>query len=75
MVRNKEYGDIALALISESQPDSTPANTVVYEDAWIELDGVDLSVDDGAVLVKPAGTIHANWVNWLDDDRETLSWE
>lgn len=75
MVRNKEYVTITLAMISESQPTSNQFTTVVYEDSWIELDGTDLSVDDGAVLVKPTGTIHANWVNWLDDETDTLSWE
>ena len=74
-VKNKRYLTVTLALISESLPESNVDNTVVLEDCWIEMDGVDLSVDDGTSLVKPAGTLHANWVNYLDDEKETLPWE
>jgi len=74
-VKNKKYITVILAQISESQPQSNANNTVTYEDTWIEIDGTDLSVDDGAVLVKPSGTLHINWVSWLDDGQETLSWK
>lgn len=74
-VTNKEYLQITLALVSESQPESVYANSVVLEDAWIEIDAVDLSVDDTTVLVKPSGTIHGNWVTWPDEEQETLPWE
>ncbi len=75
-VREKSYLKVTLALISESQPESNAYNTVIMEDAWIEIDAVDLSVDDTTVLVKPSGTIHGNWVTWADEDEpETLPWE
>ena len=74
-VTDKEYLQITLALVSESQPESVYANSVVLEDAWIEIDAVDLSVDDTTVLVKPSGTIHGNWVTWPDEEQETLPWE
>lgn len=74
-LKNKEYISIKLALVGESYPTSTPANSVLMEDCWIELEGVDLSVED-ATLIRPSGTIHANWVSWLDDDQNvTLSME
>lgn len=74
-VREKKYLTVTLALISESQPDSTSQNTVVMEDAWFEMDGVDLSVDDTTTLVKPSGTLHYNWVSWFDEEEgATLSW-
>lgn len=74
-VTNKEYRRVTLALVSESQPESVRANSVVLEDAWIEIDAIDLSVDDTTVLVKPTGTIHGNWVTWPDEEQETLPWE
>lgn len=74
-VKEKKYLQVTLALISESQPESNAANSVVLEDAWIEIDAVDLSVDDTTTLIKPSGTIHGNWVTWADEDQETLPWE
>lgn len=74
-VKNKYYLQVTLALISESLPESVIANSVVLEDAWIEIDAVDLSVDDTTTLVKPSGTIHGNWVTWADEEQETLPWE
>jgi hypothetical protein len=74
-VKNKKYLQVNLSLVSESQPEATAANSVVLEDAWIEIDAVDLSVDDTTVLVKPTGTIHGNWVTWADEEQETLAWE
>jgi hypothetical protein len=74
-VKEKKYLKVTLALVSESLPESASAASVVLEDAWIEIDAVDLSVDDTTVLVKPTGTLHGNWVTWADDDQDTLSWE
>jgi hypothetical protein len=74
-VKNKLYLQVNLAIVSESQPESNTANSVVLEDAWIEIDAVDLSVDDTTTLVKPSGTIHGNWVSWADEEQETLPWE
>lgn len=74
-VKEKKYLQVTLALISESRPESDYANSIVLEDAWIEIDAVDLSVDDTTALVKPAGTIHGNWVTWADEEQETLPWE
>lgn len=74
-VREKKYLQVTLALISESLPESEGSNSVVLEDAWIEIDAVDLSVDDTTVIVKPTGTIHGNWVTWADEEQETLPWE
>lgn len=74
-LKNKDYIEIQLALAGESYPSSIPANSIKMEDCWIELDGVDLSVEDNT-LVRPAGTLHANWISWLDDDANvTLSME
>jgi len=75
IVRQKIYLDITIGLVSESQSTSSPFATVVLEDSWIELEGVDLSDEDGAALIKPAGTIHANWVSWVDEDGQTISIE
>jgi len=75
-VKNKRYLRINLALVSESQPESTDPGSFTLEDCWIEIDGIDLSVEDTTVLVKPTGTIHANWINWPgDEEEETLAWE
>ena len=60
LVVNKSYVDIELSLINEA---GEVGFELALEDCWIELEGVDLSVED-ATLVKPTGTIHANWVNW-----------
>lgn len=60
LVLNKTYVDIDLSLANEA---GEIGFLLSLEDCWIELEGVDLSVED-ATLIKPAGTIHANWVNW-----------
>lgn len=76
IVTGKEYLNITLALIGESQPSSVEATTITLEDAWLELDASDLSVEDGTTLVKPSGTIHYNWVSWGDTDSAgSLGWE
>lgn len=66
-LKEKKYFEVNLALAGESYPSSVPANSLKLEDCWVELEGVDLSVEDNT-LIRPAGTIHANWVSWLDDD-------
>ena len=68
-VKNKKYLKVTLALVGESAPTSNANTTVVMEDCWIELEGVDLSVEDGAQVLKPSGTLHANWIGWLDDEQ------
>jgi hypothetical protein len=62
-VKNKRYLTVELRLKSESNEGGAPSTTVVMEDCWLELEGVDLSVED-ATIVKPTGTLHANWVGW-----------
>lgn len=74
IVKEKIYLKITLALLGESQPTSVAAHTLTLEDCWIEIDALDLSVEDGATLVKPSGTIHYNWASWLDGASETLDW-
>ncbi|HEN20862.1 MAG TPA: hypothetical protein ENN86_02510 [Desulfobacteraceae bacterium] len=72
-VLKKMYLKITLALLGESDPQSNPNTTVVFEDTWIELEGVDVSVED-ATLIKPTGTLHVNWLSYLDPESETLDW-
>jgi len=72
-VLNKDYLTVILALIAESEPESNAYNTVTMYDTWIELEGVDLSVED-STLVKPAGTLHANWLDYLDAGGASLDW-
>jgi hypothetical protein len=61
--------------LGESQSESVYGTTVVLSDCWIEIDALDLSVEDGTTLVKPAGTIHYNWVSWLDDEgASVMAW-
>lgn len=75
-VKNKKYLTVKLALTGESYPTSNENNSWLLEDCWIEIEGVDLSVEDGTSLVKPTGTLHANWISHLDDDQNvTLSME
>lgn len=69
-VKNKKYLEVKIGLAGESFPTSNANTTVTLEDCWIELEGVDLSVEDGGTLVRPSGTLHANWISWLDDDQE-----
>lgn len=68
-VRNKKYLEVKIGLAGESFPSSNINTTVTLEDCWIELEGADLSVEDGATLVRPTGTLHANWISWLDNDQ------
>ena len=68
MVQKKLYITIKLAAAGESYLNGNPHAAVILYNSWIELDAVDLSVEDGTSLVKPSGTIHANWVSWCDND-------
>lgn len=68
MIRDKLYITIILTAAGESYLNGNPHAAVKLYDSWIELDAVDLSVEDGISLVRPSGTIHANWVSWCDDD-------
>jgi len=74
-VKEKKYLKVTIGLVGESFTTSNEHNTVVLEDTWIEMEGGDLSVEDGTTLVKPSGTLHANWVGWLDGESETISME
>ncbi|WP_028325817.1 hypothetical protein [Desulfatirhabdium butyrativorans] len=56
-VKNKQYLDVTLTLVSESNSVGNDAHEWEIEDAWIELDNADLSVED-AVPIKPSGTLH-----------------
>lgn len=68
LIVNKKYITIKLTAAGESFLNGNTHAAVRMEDCWIELDGADLSVEDGATLVRPSGTIHANWISWCDDD-------
>lgn len=68
-LKNKKYYMVKLSLVSESQTSSITHTSVILEDCWIEIDASDLSVEDGSSLIRPAGTLHANWITWLDDDQ------
>jgi hypothetical protein len=72
-VKDKKYLTVRLGLVSESQTTSSPSATVVCEDCWIELEAVELGNENTTAVVKPSGTLHANWVSWLDDDEATIS--
>jgi hypothetical protein len=74
IIKNKEYVDIVIGLEGESF-ETNPENTVKLESTWIELEGADVSHEDGAVGIKTSGTFHANWVSWLDDEQVTLQGE
>lgn len=69
IIKEKKYVTIKIALTGESYTSSTPSNSLLLEDCWIELEAVDLSVEDGGTLFRPSGTIHANWVSYLDSDQ------
>lgn len=71
-VKNKKYLKITIGLVSESQTTSSPDTTVVLEDCWLECDAIDLSKEDGTTVLKPSGTLHINWVGWLDDETTTV---
>lgn len=62
LVVNKRYITIKLTLAGESFPTGNAFDGLVLEDCWIELEAADLSVEDSGTLIRPSGTIHANWV-------------
>lgn len=70
-VKEKKYLKVVLGLVSESVTESNANTTVVMEDCWIEMDAVELGNENSATVVKPSGTLHANWVSWLDDSEAT----
>jgi len=74
-VKNKKYLTVRLGLVSESATTSAPSTTVICEDCWIELEAVELGNENTTAVVKPSGTLHANWVTWLDDEETTISME
>lgn len=59
-VKNKQYLEVNLQLVSESSSVPADDHNWTLEDCWIELDGGDLSVED-AVPLKPSGTLHGNY--------------
>lgn len=62
-VVNKRYLRCKLRATPESQGgEGSIPHSFVMHDCWLNLDGVDLSVEDRAALVKPAGTLHANYI-------------
>lgn len=67
-VKNKKYLRVTLGLVSESQDTSDPNTSVECEDCWLECEAIELGNENSATVVKPSGTLHANWVSWLDDD-------
>ena len=74
-VRNKRYLEVYIGLLGESRPESNANNTLLLDDCWCELEAVDLSNEDNTTLVKPSGTLHANWHSWVDSEVHTLGWE
>jgi hypothetical protein len=72
-VKGKKYLDIKLALVSEAETTSSAPTTVLFESTWIESDAIEFSVDDNTPL-KPAGTLHVNWVSYFDEKGETMGW-
>ncbi|MDX5979649.1 hypothetical protein [Vreelandella alkaliphila] len=62
-VVNKRYLRCRLRTTSESKNgQNAQSHGFIMHDCWLNLDGVDLSVEDRAALVKPAGTLHANYI-------------
>jgi hypothetical protein len=73
-VKNKKYLTVQLSLMGESSAKGLSQTSITLEDCWLELEGVDLSVEDNTLL-KPSGTLHANWISWGDGDQTSLDWE
>ncbi len=69
-VLNQKYLSITLSLIPEENAQPVKANTVDLKDCLIELEATDLSVEDGAYIVKPSGTIRYSWLSWYDEDSQ-----
>lgn len=63
-VMQKKYLKCKLKATPESQNgEGSAPHAFVLIDCWLNLEGVDLSVEDRAALVKPAGTLHANFID------------
>ena len=62
-VAKKHYLSVELHISGESYRDAKPGLFLLMENCWLELDGVDLNVEDAAII-KPSGTLHANWCHW-----------
>ncbi|MBE0505914.1 MAG: hypothetical protein IBX50_04230 [Marinospirillum sp.] len=60
---NKRYLKVRLVMTPESLPSGVAPLTFTLHDCWLNLDGVDLSVEDRAAIVKPAGTLMANFID------------
>jgi hypothetical protein len=58
---NKEHKTVKLKMIPESNPAGATSHSWLFHNCWIRLDGVDLTVEDRATLVKPAGTLHVHY--------------
>lgn len=71
-VENKRYLRVTLGLVSESMTESDPNTTVVMEDCWIECEAVELGNENSTTVVKPTGTLHANWVDWFGENQATV---
>jgi len=69
---NKRYLRVTLGLVSESLTESDPNTTVVMEDCWIEIDATELGNENSTTVVKPTGTLHANWVDWFNENQATV---
>ena len=62
-VVEKKYLKCKLKATPESQNgEGSAPHSFVMHDCWLNIEGVDLSVEDRAALVKPAGTLHANYI-------------
>ena len=72
-VKEKKYLTVKIAPVSEAQPISVRWNTAVFEQTWIESDAIEFSTEDNAPL-KPACTLHVNWVSYFDEDGSILPW-
>lgn len=71
-VINKKYLTVKLTLTGENY-DENIYTSWVLEDCWIELEAVDLSVEDSTTLVRPSGTLHANWVGHEENQAISIS--
>lgn len=60
---NKRYLKVTLEMDPESLPGGSAPLKFIMHDCWLNIDGVDLSVEDRASIVRPAGTLHANFID------------
>lgn len=60
MVAEKKYVTIEIGLYGESHATPEEQHLFTIHNAWIELDGCDLSAEDSALLA-PSGTIHGSY--------------